>query len=332
MAPNPTYLRRRRLNTAVRAIALLLSLGFLAAVTASQWQELRAYEWSLQPVWLALSYAALFAAWLLELSAWRFILGTLGGTLRWRRAAETWFLASLVRYIPGNIWQFLGMAELAADDGVSRITTLTSIFLHQILATAAGLSLAAIYFAVAGEGAWLSALRPFLLLVPLGLLLCHPRFLSWMLNQVMRLLKRPPVEVTLTWGQIWLVLLAYLGVWLLMGSGFALLARAVVPVDAQQFAALMAVWAAAFVVGYLSMLTPSGLGVREGVMILLLAPIFPSPVPTMVALLARLWMVGGELAGAALALISRSRERRQRSREAPASAVVAIQRPEDSQA
>jgi hypothetical protein len=331
MASHPTSPRRRRLNTAVRAIALLLSLGFLAAVTASQWQELRAYEWSLQPGWLALSYAALFAAWLLELSAWRFILGTLGGALRWRRAAQTWFLASLARYIPGNIWQFLGMAELAADDGVSRITTLTSIFLYQILGTAAGLSLAAVYFAVAGAGAWLSALRPLLLLVPLGLLLCHPRLLSWMLNQVMRLLKRPPVEVTLTWGQIWLVLLAYLGVWLLMGSGFALLAKAVVPVSAEQFAALIAVWAAAFVVGYLSMLVPGGLGVREGVMILLLAPVFVAPEPTIVALLARLWMVGGELAGAGLALASRTRDRRRQAVEIPASAVVALPLPEDSQ-
>lgn len=324
--------RRRHLKTAVRAGALLLSLAFLAALVGGQWQELRAYQWTLQPGWLALSYVALAAAWLLELSVWRFILASLGGALRWRRAAQTWFLAGIVRYIPGNIWQFLGMAELAADDGVSRITTLTSIVLHQILGTAAGIVLAAAYFAVAGQGAWLDALRPFLLLVPLGLLLCHPRLLEWGLNKVMQVLQRPPVQVTLTWRQVWVILLAYVGVWLLMGSGFALLAGAVVPITPQQFAALVATWAAAFVIGYLSMLTPGGLGVREGVMILLLAPVFAAPVPTMIALLARLWMVAGELVGAGLALASRSRDRWQQGRHQEAGVPLGAQQAEDSQA
>jgi uncharacterized membrane protein YbhN (UPF0104 family) len=332
MASSEISKRRSRLKIVVRAGALMLSLGFLAALVGSQWQELRAYEWTLQPGWLALSYVALAGAWLLELSVWRFILASLGGALRWRRAAETWFLAGIVRYIPGNVWQFLGMAELAADDGVSRITTLTSIALLQILGTAVGIMLAAVYFAVAGQGAWLEALRPFLLLVPLGLLLCHPRLLEWGLNWIMRLLKRPPVQVTLTWGQIWMILVAYVGVWLLMGSGFALLAGAVVPITPQQFGALVATWAAAFVIGYLSMLTPGGLGVREGVMILLLAPVFAAPVPTMIALLARLWMVGGELVGAGLALISRSRDRWQQERQGEAGVPLGTQQVEDSQA
>ena len=58
-----------------------------------------------------------------------------------------------MRYIPGNIWQFLGMAELAAEEGVPRLVTLTSIVLHQAISTAVGIVLAALYFAVAGAGA-----------------------------------------------------------------------------------------------------------------------------------------------------------------------------------
>ena len=143
----------------------------------------------------------------------------------------------------------------------------------------------------------------------LGLLLCNPRFLEWSLNTLLRLFKRPPIKVTLTWRQLGLILFGYLGVWLIMGSAFALLAASLTPVTPQQFAALIATWAAAYVIGYLSMLTPSGLGVREGVMILLLAPLFPAPVPTIIALAARLWMVIAEVVGAAIALVVRTRER-----------------------
>lgn len=312
---------RGPLKTAVRIAALLVALGFLAALLASQWQALRTFQWQFRPGWLLLSFVLLALGALLELSIWRFLLAGLGGVLRWRRAAETWFLSNIVRYIPGNIWQFLGMAELAADDGVSRLTTFASIAVHQVLNMAVGLVLAALYFALAGEAAWLKALRPFLLLAPLGLLLCHPRLLERILNSLLAAFKRPPVAVTLTWRQIALALLAYAGAWLVMGSGFASLAASITPVTPAQFGALVATWAAAYVVGYLSLLTPSGLGVREGVMILLLAPLFPAPVPTVIALAARLWTVLGEVGGAAWALVARSRDRRSwRGAPAPATA------------
>jgi glycosyltransferase 2 family protein len=301
--------RRARLKVALRIGALVIALGFMVALVSTQWQALQAFQWQVRPAWLALSLLGLWLAWLLELSVWRFLLSTLGGNLRWGRAAETWFLSNIVRYIPGNIWQFLGMAELAADDGVSRVTTFTSIALHQALSTAVGIVLAAVYFAVAGKGALLDTIRPFLWLIPLGLLLCNPRFLEWSLNTLLRLFKRPPIKVTLTWTQLGLILLGYLGVWLIMGSAFALLAASITPVTPQQFAALIATWAAAYVIGYLSMITPSGLGVREGVMILLLAPLFPAPIPTIIALAARLWMVIAEVVGATIALIVRTRER-----------------------
>lgn len=303
-----------RWKQAVRLAAVVASLGFLAALVVSQWQELRAFPWALRPGFLALSLAGLLAAWLLELSIWRFLLAGVGGALPWRRAAQVWFYSNLVRYIPGNIWQFLGMAELAADGGVGRLTTFTSIALHQALSTAVGLVVAAVYFAAAGQGALFEAVRPFLLLVPLGLVFCHPRLLEWGLNQALRVLKRPPVRVTLTWRQVAAALVGYLGVWLVMGSAFALLAASVAPVGWGQVPALVATWAAAYVIGYLSLLTPSGLGVREGVMVLLLAPILPAPAPTVVALAARLWMVAGELLGVALAVLL---GRRQATTRAP---------------
>jgi hypothetical protein len=309
---------RSRFKSIMRVAALLAALSFLTALVVSQWQDLRSFQWQFRPLWLLPSFFLLAVAALIELSIWRFLLASLGGRLRWRRAAETWFLSNLMRYIPGNIWQFLGMVELAADDGVSRLTTFASIALHQALSTAVGIVLAALYFALAGQGAWLDAVRPFLLLVPLGLLLCHPRLLEWTLNRLLLVLKRPAIQVTLTWRQIGLVLVGYAGVWLVMGSGFALLAAAITPITPQQFAALVATWAAAYVIGYLSLLTPGGLGVREGVMILLLAPLFPAPVPTMIALAARLWMIIGEVAGAAIALVARNRDRQTLQAATPA--------------
>ena len=56
-------------------------------------------------------------------------------------------------------------------------------------------------------------------------------------------------------------------------------------------------------IGFLSLLTPSGLGVREGILALLLAQVFAAPLPTVIAIVARLWMVLAELLGAGVALV-----------------------------
>ena len=281
---------------------LLVTAGFLAALVASQWSALQAYDWHLTSGWALLALLGLEVGWLVELDTWRIILASLGGPLSFRQAAPIWFLSNIIRYIPGNIWQFLGMAELAHDEGVPRLVTLISIVLHQAISTAVGIVVAAIYFAVLGEGRWLGYLRPLLLLVPLGLLMLQPRILEGVLNWTLRKLGRPPVRVTLTRGQIWILIARYVVVWLAMGLSFAALVRALTPLQPGHTLYLVASWAAAYVIGYLSLLTPAGLGVREGVLAVLLFPIMPQPIAAVVAIMARLWMTVGEVVGAGAGL------------------------------
>jgi uncharacterized membrane protein len=290
-----------------QAAVLILAFGFLAALVRGQWAALRAYRWHLAPGWAALALLGLEVTWLFELDTWRAVLRGLGGRLPFSRAAQVWFLSNIIRYIPGNIWQFLGMSEMAAEDGVPRVATFSSIVLHQAISTAAGLALAAVYFAVAGQGAergeWFARFRPALWLVPLGLLLLQPRILERVLNWALGKLHREPLHITLTWGQVWVLLVRYLVVWVCTGLSYAALVRALVPFPLAAVPYLVAAWAAAYVVGFLSLLTPSGLGVREGVMVLLLTAVMAGPVAAVVAIAARLWMVVGEVVAAAVSLV-----------------------------
>jgi len=165
--------------------------------------------------------------------------------------------------------------------------------------------LAACYFAVFDRGEWLRALRPLLLVVPFGLLLLQPRLLDGVLNWLLRKAGRSPVVVSLSWRQIWLLIARYFVVWITMGSSFAALTRAVTPIGWPETHYLIAAWAAAYVIGYLTLLTPAGLGVREGALALLLFAVMPQPAAAVIALVARLWMVLGEVLGAGAALIVR---------------------------
>lgn len=288
----------------IQVVVLLLALGFMAVLVQQQTTALRTYQWQLAPGWIALALVSLELTWLFESATWWVILRSLGGRLPYLYILPVWFFSNIIRYIPGNIWQFLGMAELAAEHGVSRVITLTSIVLHQAISIVVAVVLAAAYFAATGQGAWFDRLRPLFGLAPLGLLLLQPRLLERVLNWTLTRLHRPPIRVTLTWGQVLLLGLRYVIVWLGLGLSYTALVRALTPFPSAIVPHLVAAWIAAYVIGFLSLLTPSGLGVREGVMILLLNPILPAPLPALIAIIARLWMVLGELVGVGLALLA----------------------------
>ena len=58
---------------------------------------------------------------------------------------------------------------------------------------------------------------------------------------------------------------------------------------------------AAFVVGYLSLLTPGGVGVKEGILVLLLSQYIPLPVALSIAVSGRLWAFLADISGIAVA-------------------------------
>ena len=111
-------------------------------------------------------------------------------------------------------------------------------------------------------------------------------------------------------ARVWVnVFLTHSLLWLCQGLAFFLFVRSLAPVRWADTGVLTAGFAFAWIVGFLSFLTPGGLGIREGLLGVLLANYLPASQATLVALLCRLWMLAAEmvLAGTAF-LFHRKRE------------------------
>ena len=107
-----------------------------------------------------------------------------------------------------------------------------------------------------------------------------------------------------------LLVAGYAVYWAVTGLAFATLVASVYPLAASDVPLVVAAYAAAYAAGFLALLTPAGLGVREGVLVVALAPVLPAGPALVVALVSRLWMMLVEAAGAAIAhLIARRRAR-----------------------
>ena len=77
---------------------------------------------------------------------------------------------------------------------------------------------------------------------------------------------------------------------------FFLFIKSLAPVSASQLLLVTGTYAVAWSIGILSVITPGGLGVREGILSLLLTSVLPPATATLIALLSRLWTITAELA------------------------------------
>lgn len=317
----------------VQPLFVVLAVILIALLLRSQWQELRSYAWQITPFWLAVSAGCLAAAWAVEVLLWLRLLRAVGGHLPYWPAVRIWFLSAIVRYIPGNVWQPLSITLLAQRRGVKPEATLTSIVLYQAIILLAVAPIAAVYFAVTDNWGVLTDLvrdAPWLTtggvitggvitgglitgglitagLTPLVVFALQPAWLIEIVNWGLQRLGRARLPIGLTRAALVTALALALVDWLLWGAAFAALAFGVNQYTPAAMASLaphlIAVYPVAYAIGFLSFFTPSGLGVREGALYLLLAPITGGATITLLAVAMRLWTTLGEVIAAGISAL-----------------------------
>jgi len=302
-----------RLRRPAQVFFLLLAFLFIALLLRSQWDELRSYQWRLHAGWLALSAILIGSSWLFEVGIWRWTLLLMGGRLPFAVATRIWFLSALVRYIPGNVWQPLGMTVLCQRRGIRAEATISSVVLFQAINLLTVAVIAAFYFPLSGNLGLLNQVLPglnaWMLLgaLPAVAFVARPGWLLALLNWTLRRIGRQPLPTQLTSPLLLALMATTLVDWLLFGAGFGALIMAMGDFAVTDLPWLLphlvGSYTVAYALGYLSFITPSGLAVREGVLYLLLAPILGSGVATAAALAMRVWLTLGELLAAGLSLL-----------------------------
>ena len=291
-----------------RGLRLLLQLLLTVGVT---WFILKAVGVSLDEVrglklswtdmgwgWAFLSTVLLLLAYLFSAALWGLMVRELGGPrVDLLPALRVFFTANLGRYLPGKLWQIAGMALLAQKEGV-RVSTATAAALLGQAFSLAGATLVGLGVLVEGGrgplpgGGWTVGLG-----VALLVMATYPRILWVLVGLWFRLARekqpggfRPDDAFGVRW-------MGLHGVgWVLQGGAFLLLVRAM-GMDLPVMAGIPA-YAAAYLLGYVAVFAPAGLGVREGVLIVLLDP-WLGPRGVAVAVVARLWSTLVELLPAA---------------------------------
>lgn len=267
---------RRRWVRIAATIFVLAGLVFLALVLGDQWERLQAsitgFEWSVRPAWIAASLL-LATANLLEMSSvWVKLFRESGGRVSYAEGWKIWSATNVGRYIPGKLWHLGGLTVYLRKRGESGAAGLVSSVGFQVLILVTGAATAATVLvgrpnSLLGSSPWTTGLVLLLLAAAL-----HPAVLRKAAGLASRLMKEEDVEIdrignrglAASAGAIFLS-------WGIYGLSLWCMVRGTVGGGVMGPLELTAVFAASYVVGYLALMSPGGLAVREGAMVGLLA-------------------------------------------------------------
>lgn len=282
---------RKPLGVAIAGIIIF----FIVRSLSLSLRRLGDYSLEFSHVRLLVAFAIVGLVFVCYGLLWQSILASFGSKIGFRESMRIWFLSQAAKYIPGKVWFAFGRVYLCEASGVRRAVALFATGFEILLVIAS----AVVVYAVAAL--FVPEISPFglwvkLLLIVLAIASVHPSILNRLLRKVIKDFS----NLRLTYlGSLFLLFMYFL-TWMVYGIGFYLVSTSVVVTGAstifrfgnaiERVLAMIGINAAAWVVGFLSLLTPAGLGIREGVSSLLSKRILESPYPNLIPLSARVWI------------------------------------------
>lgn len=296
-APRSTFVHSSRVK---RILLAALSLAVLLPLFISLYHEravVGAWLSRIRLEMVLLSLGLYSVALAFAIRTWAGMMNVLSHPMPTRYHFRIFCLTHLARRIPGVLWHIVGRVMWYEQEGVPKSVVSLASILEQVLIILAGFVTYALTLPAALSSAPVS---PVVWLVGLvvGMVLVHPRFIS----MVLRRLGRVEQAASLRYRHIADWLISYALGWAAGGLILAIIVAALRPLNGVEVVAVIGVWSLSGALGSLAIFSPSGLGIREVSMTLLLAPLLPMPQAAFVAILSRVLLTGFEIAWALIAL------------------------------
>jgi uncharacterized membrane protein YbhN (UPF0104 family) len=276
----------RKIKTIIAIIIIVIVAYFIISTLSHNWNELRQYPLSFNVGYILIFLVLISLFYFLAPMIWGLSLRLLGQKMKFRKILKVWHSAQLVRYIPGNVAFVLGRTEVGKKEGIPREKNLIATSLELGLVVIACLTIFLFYIIASAENiSWL-----LFVLIPVGLILLHPKIFIPIINWLLKIVKRPRIEYRIKYKQILVLFIIVLFIQLFEGIAYAFLLKSVFNYDLTFWSLLRfaAIYEGAWVIGFLSFFTPSGIGVREAALILLLEKYTPITAAIIFSIFARI--------------------------------------------
>ena len=294
---------RRRVLAVLRIVlAVLVTVGVVVAL-AKNWDDVSADLRRMSSGVIALAFLVGCLPPMLTVVAWRRLLADLGSPIHLAPAGGIFFVGQLGKYVPGSVWAIVAQAEMAARLDVPRRRTAVTGLLNVGLAAVCGfiVGLPALPLLVTRDST-ASTGWAVLLAAPLLVLVLWPRLLNAGIAFGLRVLRREPLEHRLSGRAVLFTVVCFCLSWTCSGVSVLVLAQTFVEPGTDVGRLVLSTVSGFALAAALSMFTvvlPAGVGVREGLLVLLLGPVISVPAAAAVVVVARFMTVVADIVFAA---------------------------------
>jgi hypothetical protein len=250
---------------------------------------LLAYNWKLQVLPLIFGFPIYTLDLFLAIFGWSVIMGQLAYPLDFREHFRVYCVTLVAGRIPGAPWHLVGRVALYKRLGVNGSVTSVAAGLEMILIIVSGiLSGALIGFNLPEDLQHYMIWMGFVLVIGLGLM--HPS----VARKILQWLGHTQAAVSLRYHDMLSLLGLYVLTWGVGGCVLYMMILALYPLSWTQLPGVIGAWGLSGGVASLIFLSPSGLGIKEITLSLLLALFIPAGLAVVIAILMRLYLTAAE--------------------------------------
>ena len=280
-------------------LIILIILLLLIRNLSINWQNVRTYQFSFNYFYLGLSCITLGLAMSNLVFAWNKILRTIEPSHKISNfnALKIYVYSWFGKYIPGKIWTVLGKVYLGNKEGVSKKSLLISSFLDGSFSIISALVLGVSFLFISLGNIFPSLYLLSVLVVIFGIIIIHPKVFYPLFNFVLRKFKKEEIspQEFLSYRKIIQIIPYYLLVFFINGLALFCLINSIAYLSVQNLLGIIGAFNLAGVLGIMAVFAPSGLGIREGALVMFLQLYFPTSIAILISFLARSWTTGVEM-------------------------------------
>jgi glycosyltransferase 2 family protein len=255
--------RSRRVRLALQVGLAALIFGFLVLTVIDQWAEIKSEGVHFHVFWLIPGIVILPIYFAISALGWDLTLRFMGHNLGIGRAQVAWGQPLLARYVPGSVLYVLGRVLLSEKAGVPRRIAIASIVYEQAISATSAIVVAA-YFIIKHPDLQGDTWRwGVLLLIPLAILVLHPKVFGPLTNRALRALGREPLPEVISLRGVIALIVFYSLNWVVVAFGIYCVARSVTFIPFNDLLLVGSAQAIGYFAALVTLVAPAGLGVRD---------------------------------------------------------------------
>jgi uncharacterized membrane protein YbhN (UPF0104 family) len=267
----------------------ILNISVLFAVTyfvVINLKEISAYEYEVNWVCLIFGFFFTVAAYIISFLIWIQIAASFNLQAPFFLSGKAWFLAQLGKYVPGKVATLLVRLDAYKGYSKKKVTVATGV---EVIIAFASVCLIIIISTFFSPHDVPQTIKTAVIIGTLiFLIMLYPPLIMRLANIILQLFKRDTVEEMPRYGVMLKMVLEYFIMILVNGLGVYFIYDSIKPVSFDYFMIITAVYYGASLIGLLALFAPGGIGVREGLIFIVLIEFIPKPVVIVGTIVTRL--------------------------------------------